>query len=146
MCCGGNNNQNNTTKESGCLGNILETIIQLQNRSEKMDCIQEGCDKPFLGPTPSMICYNTRPVTFYRCCDGGIWTLPYIYNGATGTSSIFRVENVDGACCTCRILAPNPDTTTVDTSPYVATESFFTINLNCVGALKCLPDTYVPCL
>lgn len=146
MCCGGNNNQPVETKECACLGNILEKIIKLQNRSEKIDCAQEGCDKPFLGPTPSIVCYNTRPVTFYRCCDGELWSFPYTYNGTSGYSNIFRVENVDGCCATCRILANNPDTSTADVSPYVATESFFTINLNCVGALKCLPDTHVACI
>jgi hypothetical protein len=27
--------------------------------------------------------------------------------------------------------------------PYIATNSFFTVNLNCVCILKCLDDTYV---
>lgn len=136
---------NNTNNENCCLANILELIVKLQNRTEKFDCLGDGCDRPFLGPTPSTICYNTRPVNFYRCCDGELWTLPYTLNGTTGTSSVFRCEHVEGCCATCRILAPNPDTTTVATSPYIATESFFTINLNCVGALSCLPDTFIAC-
>ena len=68
-----------------CLSDILEVIIKLQRRGQKFDDIKEGCDKPFLGPCPSI--------------------------------------------CT--------------TEPYVATNQFFTINLNCVGALECLADTYV---
>ena len=128
-----------------CIANILEVIVRLQNRSDKFDCLGEGCDRPYLGPTPSTICYNTRPINLYRCSDGELWTFPYTLNGTTGESSVFRVEQVDGCCATCRVLAPNPDTTTVDILPYVGTDSFVTINLSCVGALTCLPDTYIAC-
>ena len=121
-----------------CLSDILEVIIKLQRRGQKFDDIKEGCDKPFLGPCPSICTYNTRPIRLFRCCDGGLWTLPYGTDGLT--SSVFRAENLDGCCLTCRILAPS---TTGSTEPYVATNQFFTINLNCVGALECLADTYV---
>lgn len=136
---------NNTTSSNCCLGDILELIVKLQDRSEKFDCLGDGCDRPFLGPTPSTVCYNTRPVNFYRCSDGQLWTLPYTLNGTTGTSSVFRCEHVEGCCATCKILAPNPDTTTQAQYPYVGTDSYFTVNLNCVGALSCLPDTFIAC-
>ena len=128
-----------------CIANILEVIVKLQNRSEKFDCLGDGCDRPYLGPTPSTVCYNTRPINLYRCSDGALWTFPYTLNGTTGTSSVFRCEQVDGCCATCRVLAPNPDTTTADTTPYVPTDSFVTINLSCCGALTCLPDTFIAC-
>ncbi len=155
MCCGNNNQPSsastngpttNTENGCGCLGDILEVILKLQCRGQKCDNVQEGCDKPFLGPYPNVICYNTRPVTFYRCGDGGQWIFPYTLNGVDGVSGVFRVENLDGCCCTCRVLAPNPDTTAAELTPYVATDSFVTINLDCVGALKCLPDTYIACI
>lgn len=139
-------NENNVTSSNSCecLRNILKVILKLQERQEKSTEL-EGCEKPFLGPCPSISCFNTRPVNFYTCCSGEQWILPYTLNGTAGISGVFRVENLDECCCTCRILALNPDTT--DTSiPYVATDSFFTINLNCVGALKCLTDTFVPCI
>ena len=59
-------------------------------------------------------------------------------------SNVFRVEKIDGCCATFRVLAENTDTTSI--YPYVATNSFFTMNLNCVCALRCLPDTYVECI
>ena len=108
-----------------CLSDILEVIIKLQRRGQKFDDIKEGCDKPFLGPCPSICTYNTRPIRLFRCCDGGLWTLPYGTDGLT--SSVFRAENLDGCCLTCRILAPS---TTGATEPYIATNQFFTINLN----------------
>lgn len=144
MCHNNDNNNTVTTNENCCLANVLELIVKLQDRSDKFDCLGEGCDRPFLGPTLTTVCYNTRPVTFYRCCDGELWSFPYTLNGTTGTSTAFRCEHVEGCCATCRVLAPNPDTTATDT-PFVTTDSFFTINLECVGALRCLPDTYIAC-
>jgi spore coat protein Y len=136
---------NNTNTQECCIANIIEVIIKLQNRSDKFDCLGDGCDRPFLGPIPTTTCYNTRPVNLYRCSDGETWTLPYSLNGTTGTSNVLRCEQIDGCCVTCRILAPNPDTTAAQTNPYVATESHVTINLNCIGAIQCLPDTYIAC-
>ena len=138
--------ENNKTNDQCCLATILNVIVTLQNRSDKFDCLAEGCDRPFLGPIPTTICFNTRPISLYRCADGEAWSLPYTLNGVPGTSTVFRVENVEGCCATCRVLAPNPDTTAVDSAPYVGTDSFFTINLNCVGALRCLADTFINCV
>lgn len=60
------------------------------------------------------------------------------------TSSVFRVEKIDGCCCTFRVLAPNPDTTSP--YPYVATDSIFTMDVGCMCCLRCLSDTYVECI
>ncbi len=134
--------ENEQTQNSGCecLSEILETIVNLQNQDFSCEDFG-GCDKPYLGPTPNVVCYNTRPISFYNCTTGNLWTFPYTLNGSSGTSSVFRVENVDDCCCTCRVLAPNTDTT--DNSDYDATDDFFTINLNCVSAIQCLNDTFV---
>lgn len=136
MCGNKDNNFN-------CLAKTFEVILLIQQKRDKCD-MAEGCDKPFLGPTISPICPNTRPITIYSCCNNVIWTMPYTLNGTTSTSTVFRIENIDDNCATFRVLAPNPDTTTVGTTPYVATEDFFTIKLDCIGAIKCLADTLVP--
>ena len=114
MCC--NENQNNNS-ECACLSEIIRLILKLQNKKEQLQNF-EGCDKPFLGPCPSVSCFNTRPVSFYTCCSGTLWTLPYMINSnnTTGTSSVFRVEDINDCCCTCRILAPNPDRSEEHTS------------------------------
>ena len=86
----------------------------------------------------------------YTCGGNGTpWSMPTTKEnidcssvGAT-CSSVFRVEKVDGECATFRVLAANTDPTTSPTRPYVATNSFFTMNLDCVCALKCLHDTLV---
>lgn len=135
--------ENNTRSENcGCIKEVLSLIVKLQDCTNDCELANNGCDKPFLGPTPTLVCFNTRPVQFFRCLDGESWTLPYTFNGTTGESNIFRVESVEECCATCRILIPNTDTT-IPTSPYIASDSFFTINLNCIGALRCLTDVFV---
>lgn len=126
--------------DKSCLTSILETILCLQNSKDET-CEVLGCDKPYLGPTPSLVCYNTRPINLYNCTTGCRWSFPYTLDSVNGTSSIFRLENLEGNCCTCRVLAQNPDTSSSE--PYVLTSTFFTINLDCVSAIKCLPDVLV---
>ncbi len=126
--------------DKSCLTSILETILCLQNSKDE-SCEVLGCDKPYLGPTPSLVCYNTRPINLYNCTTGCRWSFPYTLDSVNGTSSIFRLENLEGNCCTCRVLAQNPDTSSSE--PYVLTSTFFTINLDCVSAIKCLPDVLV---
>mgnify|MGYP000234709717 CR=1 FL=1 len=59
-----------------CLTNILDTILCLQEKKDSC-CEEGGCDKPYLGPTPNLVCYNTRPINFYNCMSGTLWTFPY---------------------------------------------------------------------
>lgn len=132
MC--GNNNNN-----ISCLAQILEVILSLQQAENCEN--NTGCARPYLGF--DCITLNTRPITITSCCTNAQWTMPYTLNGVSGTSTVFRIENLNDNCATFRVLAPNPDTASQPTTPYVATEDFFTINLNCVGALKCLADTNV---
>lgn len=130
MNCSDNNNC------SSCIFDVLKKILILQKQDFDDDFI--GCDKPFLGPTTPITFYNTRPIELYNCCSGTAWTFPYtLPDGTTGTSSVFRVENLDDCCCTCRILYPNA------TNEYASTGSFVTIDLNCCGAIRCLADAYI---
>ncbi len=123
--------------------NISETlnyILTLQKNSCcNNDNCPNGCTRPFLGPNDTTVCYNTRPVTLYMCCTGTLWTMPYEINGTTGTSTVFRIENVEGNCATFRVLIPN---TVEEVTTYTLSNSFFTIDLSCVLALQCLPDIY----
>ena len=124
--------------------NISETlnfIVTLQKNAGCNDsCIDSSCTRPFLGPVGTTICFNTRPITLYTCCTGALWEFPYEINGTEGTSTVFRVENVEGNCATFRVLIPN---TVGDETTYTLSNSYFTIDLSCVLALQCLPDTYV---
>lgn len=131
----------NNNNDCSCFAKIIERIISLQQQGDTCGDFG-GCDKPFLGNLANVVCLNTRPITFYGC-NGTQFAFPYTLNGVEGTSGVFRVENLDECCCKCRVLAPNTDTTTAVTFPFVATDDFFTINLNCVCAMKCLGDTFI---
>lgn len=62
----------------------------------------------------------------------------------TTCSTVFRVEKIEGNCCTFRVLQENPDETSL--YPYVSTNSFFTMDSSCLCSLRCLSDTYVDCV
>ena len=145
-------NNNNDQESCNCIAEILSIINVLQQNANCCgDTCLETCDRGFLGCGTTNLGCNTRPVVLYTCCGNGTpWSMPTtrenVVCGDEGVvcSSVFRVEKIDGNCCTFRVLAENPDTTSV--YPYVATNSFFTMNLNCLCVLRCLPDTYIECI
>ena len=120
-----------------CIAEILRKILMLQREDCENDNFA-GCDKPFLGPNCTSMCYNTRPIQLFNCCTGEPWSFPITVNGETFESDIFRVEALDECCCTCRLLYRDPSTTEL-----INTGEFATIDLNCVGAIRCLADTFI---
>ncbi len=127
----------NNEKDCGCLNDLLRKILILQKQDFDNTCHTTSCDKPYLGPICNSVCYNTRPLMLYNCCTGEPWSFPYTVNGLTNQSTVFRIEALDDCCATFRILYLN------ENKNYVGTSEFFTIDLNCVGAIKCLPDIFV---
>ena len=136
------------SNNSCCISDILNTIVILQNNCNKVENTPNSCDSPILGlRETNCFAYNTRPLNLYNC-NGTLLTFPYSItnNGTeiTGESSALRVEKVENCCAVCRVLAPNPDETA--TNPYVTTNDFVTVNLECTCIIKCLTDTYISCL
>lgn len=115
-----------------CIAGLLEKILILQ-QTEVPNTL--GCNRPILGNNPG-INANTRPLNLYCCCNNSLWTMPYNYNGTVGDSSIFRIENIIDNYATFRILVQNEDN-------MVATDNFFTINLDYISCVKCLEDQLV---
>ena len=151
MC---NNNENDTN----CIGEILKVILVLQQNACPDSCL-DSCDRPMLGGGPNCLVCNTRPVMLSTCCGNGVpWSMPIEKDNTNvcsntqvsaccqDCSTVFRVEKLDGNCATFRVLAPNPQESCCNTIPYIATNSFFTMNLSCVCAIKCLSDTFVDCV
>ena len=136
--------------ESNCIADILRVICVLQQNACSDSCL-DSCDRPMLGGGTGCLGCNTRPVMLYTCGTSSTpWSMPITKDstatcvGATDTCSVvFRVERVEGNCCTFRVLQDNPDTTSL--YPYVTTNSIFTMNLDCLCAIRCLTDTYVEC-
>ena len=144
---------NNTDQEScRCIAEILTVINVLQQNAECCgDACLDTCDRGFLGNGTTSLGYNTRPVILYTAAGNGTpWSMPTtredVVCGDEGVtcSNVFRVEKIDGCCATFRVLAINTDTTSL--YPYVATNSFFTMDLKCCCCLRCLPDTYIECI
>ena len=137
MC---NNNETNTCEN--CIADILKVILLLQQNVCQNDNCLQTCDRGYLGQNCTTFC-NTRPIVLYPCCSPNTALEMPISKSPTETttSSVFRLEKLDNCCATCRVLAPNTDTTSL--YPYVSTNSFFTINLNCCAVIRCLDDTFV---
>ncbi len=125
------------------ISRILNFILDLQRGADRVDLDDTaGCDKPCLGPNISNgLIFNTRPINLYSCCTGTLWTMPYNLNGTEGESTVFKISKTDSNCATFEVLAENPDTTN-PLIPYISTNNFFTIDLDCVLAIRCLADTY----
>ena len=146
------NNNDNCNTTGNCINEILSVILVLQQNACPESCL-DACDRPVLGGGPNCLICNTRPVMLYTCGGNGTpWSMPTVKDttitctGTTGAecSSIFRVEKIEGNCCTFRVLADNPDPTSLN--PYVSTNSFFTMDCGCLCAIRCLSDTYVDCV
>ncbi len=123
-----------TTSSCRCIADILRNIICLQ---EKTRCDKGDCSKPYLGPN-RCICFNTRPVMLFNC-NGTPWVFP---SGPNETSSVFRIEKLNDCCATFRVLEPDRE----NNGQYFATCEFFTIDLKCVCAIKCLDDVEIVCI
>lgn len=132
------NNSNNAT----CIAEILTVICVLQQNANCDDCCLDTCDRGFLGCGTTCLSCNTRPIMLYTCSGNNVpFSMPISKNiNETVTSNVFRVEKIDDNCATFRVLAKNEST---ETYPFSATNSFFTMNLNCCCALRCLNDTVV---
>lgn len=124
-----------------CLARILNVINILQNNAEKIECQDYSCTKPFLGPNSNILCFNTRPITLYRCDNSPI-TLNYTNtDGENATTSVFRVESVSNDSVGVLLLAETTDEE--GNTNYENTNTFATINLGCVCAIRCLNDAIV---
>jgi len=132
----------------GCIARILNVINTLQQNADCPDACLDTCDRGFLGCNIATVGCNTRPVMIYTCGGNGVaFSMPISKEPDEAvTSNVFRVEKVDGNCATFRVLTPNTDTETNLQCPYSATNSFFTMDLDCVCAIRCLNDTCVACI
>ncbi len=122
-------------RRNHCIKNLLKLICLLQENSVNKHCLEDGCTKPYLGPTIDQICYNTRVITLYTK-NGTLLSSNYDSNGNIGTSTLFRVEKVLDDCVTLRVL-------TMNNGGYVSTNNFITVNIGCICAIKCVVDAAV---
>jgi len=134
-------------REGGCLLEILSIIDILQRNACPEECILT-CDKPVLGENTSNPVFNTRPVIIYSS-SGKPFSMPISrenlgHNDMNELSSVFRVEKIDGKCVTFRVLTSSIDEE--GKNKFVATNSYFTFDISCACALRCLDDCHVECI
>lgn len=122
--------------EQNYICDILSKILLLQR--QEFDPDLSSCDRPFLGPTGNITLYNTRPVQLYNAYTGTPWTLPYTSGTTTSTSDVFRVEAIEKGTVMVRLLSLD-----AETGSYTNTNQFATIVMDTIGAIVCLPDTFV---
>lgn len=135
---------NDNNKCDNCISDVLKVILLLQQSVCQDSCL-DTCDRGFLGQGSTSF-FNTRPVVLYTCATGNDpVSMPISKDPTeTTTSSVCRLEKLDECCATFRVLATNTEPESV--YPYVSTNSFFTVNLNCVCMVRCLDDTFVECI
>lgn len=149
---------NDRSAKGNCITEILKVINVLQQNASPDNC-PDSCDRPVLGGGTNCLVCNTRPIQLFTCCGNGIpFSMPVckdqteVCSSTTGMntsgncSSVFRVEKVEGNCCTFRVLAENPDSNNCCNMPWVATNSIFTMDIDCCCACRCLSDCYVDCV
>ena len=143
---------NNANRSGNCICEILSVILVLQENACPENCL-DTCDRPMLGGGANCLICNTRPVMLYTCCGNGTpWSMPTTKDpincsgesNSQTCSTVFRVEKIEGNCCTFRVLAQNTDETSLN--PYVSTNAFFTMDCSCICAIKCLNDSFVDCV
>ncbi len=117
--------------ENRCINNLLKLICLLQENSVNDTCKDSSCTRPYLGPVYDCICYNTRPISIY-IKDGSLFTI----NTLDGDASVFRIEKVNDGCVTLRALINNNGT-------YLSTNSFVTVNINCICVVRCHDDVVI---
>ena len=132
----------NNNRCENCIADILKVILILQQSVNQIDSCLDTCDRGFLGQQCCPTCYNTRPISLFTCGSNGIPLSMPISKSPTEetTSNVFRLEKLDDCCATFRVLVANIDST------YTATNSFFTINLDCLCIIRCLDDTFIECM
>lgn len=122
--------------ENNYIQELICKIITLQNQEFNNDV--SHCDRPFLGPPITNNIYNTRPVQLYNAYTSEPWSFTYASGDTDSTSNIFRLESLDTGSVTVRLLSYDATTST-----YSDTNSFAIISLRTIGAIRCLPDTYI---
>ena len=127
----------------------LRRIVRLQKHAVREELTDEFCSARKLHCGRRNLC-NTRPLQIFTD-DDKAWSIP-IHRNEDGCenmekSCVFRVEKVDGGTATFRALIPvgefDGEEGCERNRKYIPTDSFITIKLNCICAIRCLNDVFV---
>lgn len=124
---------------------ILERIVVLQRAAVREEIEERHCDQGFLGDIVHEEGCNTRPIVIFTD-DDRPWRCPIDReddgcNSCCGEETcIFRVEKVVNNSVVLRALR---DTCCRGCRRLESTNSFVTIRIANIAALRCLRDTFV---
>jgi Spore coat protein Z. len=152
-------NQNTINYEIDDIKILLEKIARMQREAVRDEVQEEMCDGEILGDIASSnYKYNTRPIQLFTDEDHA-WHCPIGHDNDScdgcEQSCIFRVERVEHCTAIFRALIPcekgcrNEEVTNEcqDNIPqhrhYKSTDSFITIKLDRIAAVRCLRDSFV---
>ena len=132
---------------------ILEKIAEIQRKAVRVEIREEFCD--FGRLTAGEGCggfseCNTRPIQLFLCCGGPERPLYVpIHRAQDGCnfeegakSCALRVEKVQNGAVTLRALKERHECED-PRMRYESTDSFLTVKLETIAAIRCLPDTFV---
>jgi len=128
---------------------ILEKICHMQHTLVKEELEEHFCDRDFFSGDECEIKCNTRPIQLFTD-DDKAWKCPFEGNedGCEPNSScVFRVEKVkDGTVTVRALIVENEGQENCGQghkAKFKSTNSFKTINIGCICAIRCLKDTFV---
>jgi len=142
------NNCTNNNCHGSEIRTILERINSLQKKAVKEE-VRETCDLNSLRCEEPRFEINTRPITLYGCCDRQLlFPTEREDSGCIGEenlSCVFRVEDVKCDVVTCRVLIPVEEAIeeVCNSVRFLSTNSFFTLKIADISAIRCLSDTFV---
>jgi len=136
----------------GCNNDITQSlirIVRMQREAVREELSNELCSGRSLG-CGRRERINTRPMQIFTD-DDKAWGCPIFRNEdgceAEGKTCVFRVERVEGCTATFRALISDDhfDDTNNPCKPgkFKSTDSFKTIKLCDIAAIRCLNDTFV---
>ena len=131
---------------------VLRNIIRLQREAVRDELREETCFANRLG-CGRLEEFNTRPLQVFTD-DDKAWGCPVHRNSAACVTEektcVFRIEKIEGCTATFRALIPNGEMENFENPEnpcvgkrFIATDSFKTIKLPNISAIRCLNDTFV---
>jgi len=120
---------------NNCIANLLKFICLLQENSTSTSRLENGCAKPYLGLDENSNCYNTRVIQLYKR-NGKRFSTSFTGKNKIQSSNSYRVVSVNDNCCTLLILNYTRNT-------YNSTHQYITVDLKCIGAIRCIRDVTV---
>lgn len=139
-------NNHNLTNNMDEVTVILEKIVALQKAAVREELQERFCDSDFLGELECREECNTRPIMLFTD-DDEPWNCPVEREegectvGPNEKTCVFRAEKVENGVVVLRAL--EEEERSGRHRKFKSTDSFITIRINNISALRCLKDTFV---